>query len=253
MLFTLEGKTALITGGSRGIGRATAIGFAKMGADIVVASRKYPDLQKVAEEIQGLGRKCLPVSAHTGNIEDIDKLVHSVKEKFAHIDILVNNAGTSPAMASSLDAEERLWDAIMNVNLKGYFFLSQRVARIMKEHGGGKIINVSSIDGFKPEENIGIYAISKAGVIMLTKVMAVELAKYNIRVNSIAPGNVHTRLGDSRFTVDPDYKNELLKRTPLGRIAEADEIVGAMIYLASDASSFMTGETIIVDGGTLLT
>jgi len=252
MFFTLEGKTALITGGSRGIGRATAIGFAKMGADIVVASRKLPDLQKVAEEIQVLGKKCLPIAAHTGNIEDIDKLVQTVKEECGHIDILVNNAGTNPAMTSSLDAEERLWDAIMNVNLKGVFFLSQRVARIMKEQGGGKIINVSSMDGVKPEENIGIYAISKAGVIMLTKVMALELARYNIRVNAIAPGNVHTRLGDSRFAINPDYENKLLKKTPLGRIAEADEIVGAMIYLASDASSFTTGETILVDGGILL-
>ena len=253
MFFTLEGKTALITGGSRGIGRATAIGFAKMGADIVIVSRKYPDLQKVAEEIQTLGKKCVPISAHTGNIEDINNLVNKVKGEFGHIDILVNNAGTNPAMASCLDAEERLWDSIMNVNLKGFYFLSQGIARIMKEHGGGKIINVSSIDGFKPEKNIGIYAISKAGVIMLTKVMAVELAEYNIRVNAIAPGNVHTRLGDSRFAVDPDYKHELLKKTPLGRIADVEDMVGAMIYMASDASSYMTGETIVVDGGTLLT
>lgn len=253
MLFSLEGKTALITGGSRGIGRVTAIEFAEMGADIAISSRKPLDLEKVADEIKALGRKCLTVSAHMGKREDIDNLVNKVRDEFGRIDILVNNAGVNPAMASMLDAEERLWDSIMNVNLKGCFFLSQGVARIMKGHGGGKIINVSSIDAFKPEKNIGIYAISKAGVIMLTRVMALELAEHNIKVNCIAPGNVHTRFGDSRFTVNPDYEKELIKKTPLGRIAEADEIVGAMLYLASDASNYMTGETIIVDGGILLT
>jgi NAD(P)-dependent dehydrogenase (short-subunit alcohol dehydrogenase family) len=141
----------------------------------------------------------------------------------------------------------------MNLNLKGLFFLSQAAAKVMKEHGGGTIINVASVDGFKPEANIGTYAISKAGVIMVTKVMALELAQYDIRVNALAPGNVHTRLGDSRFLAIPEYEEEMIKRTPLGRIADPDDMVGAMIYLASDASSFMTGECIVVGGGILLT
>ena len=253
MDFSLEGKVALITGGSRGIGQATALGFARAGADVVVTSRKLPDLEKVADEIKGLGRKSLAVAAHVGKMDEINDLVTKVKEEFGRIDILVNNAGTSPAMTPMLDADERLWDSIINLNLKGLFFLSQAVARIMKEHGGGKIINVASIDAVKPEWNIGIYAISKAGVIMATKVMATELAQYNIRVNAIAPGNVHTRLGDSRFAVMPEWEDEMLKRTPLKRIAEPDEIVGTMIYLASDASSYVTGETIVVDGGTTIT
>lgn len=251
--FSLEGKVALVTGGSRGIGKATAIGFAKTGADVAVASRKLPDLKVVASEIRGLGRKALAVSAHIGRIDQIAGLVDGVVEEFGRIDILVNNAGTSPFYISSLDLEERAWDSIMNLNLKGLFFLSQAVARVMKEHGGGKIINVSSMLGIKPEVNIGAYSISKAGVIMVTKVMAVELAQYNIRVNAIAPGNVHTRLGDSRYGLVPNFEEETLRRTPLGRIADSDEMVGTMVYLASDASSFVTGQTFIVDGGILLT
>jgi NAD(P)-dependent dehydrogenase (short-subunit alcohol dehydrogenase family) len=253
MHFSLEGQTALITGGSRGIGKATALGFAKAGADVAVASRKLPDLEEVAEEIRALGRKSLAIASHTGRMDEINDLVAKVTEQFGRIDILVNNAGTSPALSPVLEAEERLWDTIMNLNLKGLFFLSQAVAKVMKEHSGGKIINVASMDGFRPELDMGIYAISKAGVIMATKVMALEWARYNIRVNCIAPGNVHTRLGDSRFDTIPGYEEEMLKRTPLRRVADPDEIAGAMIYLASDASSFVTGETLVVDGGMLLT
>jgi len=203
--YRLDGKVALITGGSRGIGRATALGFAEAGANVAIASRKLPDLENVAKEIKNLGRKALPIAAHVGRMEDINNLVSKVTDEFGKIDILVNNAGTSPALASSLEVDERLWDSILNLNLKGLFFLSQAVAKVMKEHGGGKIINVASMDGFKPEPNIGTYAISKAGVIMVTKAMALELAQYNIRVNALAPGNVHTRLGDSRFLAMPEW------------------------------------------------
>jgi NAD(P)-dependent dehydrogenase (short-subunit alcohol dehydrogenase family) len=155
-----------------------------------------------------------------------------------------------------LDVEERLWDAMMNVNLKGLFFLSKAVARLMKKTGGGSIINVASIDGIKPELLNCVYAVTKAGVIMVTKAMALELAQHNIRVNAIAPGNVHTKLGDSRFgegAYGPEYHEHMLKRTPMGRIAEPEELGGTIVYLASDASSFVTGELIIVDGGLLLT
>jgi NAD(P)-dependent dehydrogenase (short-subunit alcohol dehydrogenase family) len=251
--YRLDGKVALITGGSRGIGRATALGFAEAGADVAIASRKLPDLENVAAEIKKMGRKSLAVAAHVGQMEDINNLAAKVADEFGKIDILVNNAGTSPALASSLEVDERLWDSIMNLNLKGLFFLSQAVAKVMKEHGGGRIINVASMDGFRPEAKIGTYAVSKAGVIMVSKVMALELAQYNIRVNAIAPGNVHTRLGDSRFLAMPEYKEEMIKRTPLGRIADPDDMVGAMIYLASDASSFVTGECIVVAGGIFLT
>jgi NAD(P)-dependent dehydrogenase (short-subunit alcohol dehydrogenase family) len=251
--FCLDGKVALITGGSRGIGKATALGFARAGADVAIASRKLPDLELVADEIRGLGRKALPVAAHVARLEEIKNLVQTVNKEFGRIDILVNNAGTSPALSPMLDLEERLWDSIMNLNLKGLIFLSQAVARIMKEHDGGTIINVASIAGFRHEPNIGVYSISKSAVVMATKIMGEEWAKYNIRVNAIAPGHIHTRLGDSIFEAVPEYKKEFLDRIPMRRIGDPDEIVGAMIYLASDASSYVTGTTIVVDGGTLTT
>jgi NAD(P)-dependent dehydrogenase (short-subunit alcohol dehydrogenase family) len=250
--FSLDGKVALITGGSRGIGKATALGFARAGADVAIASRTLPDLEIVADEIRSLGRKALPVAAHVGKLEQIKNLVQTVHKEFGRIDILVNDAGTSPALSGMLDIEERLWDSIMNLNLKGLVFLSQAVARIMKEHGG-TIINVASVDGYMHEPNIGVYSISKAAVVQATKIMAEEWAKYNIRVNAIAPGHIHTRLGDSIFEAMPDYKKVFLERVPMRRIGDPDEIVGAMIYLASDASSYVTGTTIVVDGGTLTT
>jgi NAD(P)-dependent dehydrogenase (short-subunit alcohol dehydrogenase family) len=251
--FSLNGKVALITGGSRGIGKATALGFARAGADVAIASRKLPDLEQVADEIRGLGRKALPVAVHVARLEEIKSLVQTVNKEFGRIDILVNNAGTSPALSPMLDLEERLWDSIMNLNLKGVIFLSQAVARIMKEHDGGTIINVASIAGFRHEPNVGVYSISKSAIVMATKIMGEEWAKYNIRVNAIAPGHIHTRLGDSIFEAVPEYKKEFLDRVPMRRIGDPDEIVGAMIYLASDASSYVTGTTIVVDGGTLTT
>ena len=255
--FSLEGKVAIVTGGSRGIGRATALGFAEAGADVGVVSRKLPDLKKVVDEIRGRGRKALPVAAHVGKMEDIHRLVEAVKSEFGRIDILVNNAGTSPAIASPLDAEERLWDAVMNLNLKGLYFLSQAAAKVMKEQGGGKIINVSSMNGYVPAWGTGIYSISKAAIIMVTKSMGLELAQYNIRVNAIAPGTVTTRIFNARFSnlTEEEAKKDraaVAKVIPLKRIADPDEMVGTMIYLASDASSYLTGRTILVDGGMLL-
>jgi len=250
--FSLEGKVALVTGGSRGIGKATAIGFARAGADVVVTSRKQPDLEVVADEIRSLGRKSLTVVTHVGRTDQLQPLVDKVIDEFGKIDILVNNAGTSPVMSPALELEERAWDSIMNLNLKGLFFLSQAVARAMKEHGGGRIINVASIDGFKPEYHIGAYSISKAGVVMATQVMAREWAEYNIRVNTIAPGYVHTKLLDSHWEVAPEDKPGIIRKIIMGRIAEPDEMTGAMIYLVSDASSYVTGQTVVVDGGLLV-
>ena len=254
MDFSLEGKVALVTGGSRGIGEATALGFARAGADVVVASRKIEELERVAGKIKSLGRKSLAVEAHIGRIDQLQTLVDRVVKEFGRIDILVNNAGTNPALSSVLEMTERLWDTVMNLNLKGLYFLSQAAARVMKEQGGGNIINVASVRGLVPEMNVGhVYSISKAGVIMATKVMALELAPYNIRVNAIAPGYIRTKLTESGFEAMPGRLESLVSRTPLGHVAEPEEIVGAMVYLASDASSFVTGETIEVSGGILLT
>ena len=249
--FSLEGKVTVVTGASRGIGRATALAFAKAGSDIVLTSRKVQDLEKVAEGIRSEGRRALVINAHLGRMEDVKKVADTARAAFNRIDILINNAGTSPVFASFLETEDRLWDTVMGLNLKGLYFLSQAVARIMKEQGGGCIINVSSIDGFLPEMDNGVYAVSKAGVIMAGKVMARELAPYNIRVNTLAPGFVHTRLLDSSFEVRPGREEECRKSVPMGRIADPDDMVGTLIYLASDAAKYVTGHTVIVDGGLL--
>jgi len=247
MEFSLKNKVALITGASRGIGQAAAIGMAQAGADLAIASRKLPDLEKAAAEIQKTGRKCIPIATHAGKIEEINSLVKRVVEEFGRIDILVNNAATNPTMASALDIDDRAWDSIMNLNLKGLFFLSQAVARIMKEKGGGKIINVASIAGITPDI-LPVYSISKAGVIMATKVMAQQWAQYNIRVNAIAPGLTKTRFSEALWKND-DILKIAMSRTPMARPAEPEEMVGAIIFLASDASSYVTGQVIAVDGG----
>ena len=247
MDFSLKGKIALITGGSRGIGRATALGFAQAGADIAIASRKLPDLEKVAEEIRELGRRALPVATHIGKMQDINNLVTRVKDEFGRIDILVNNVGTNPTMNPALEIDERAWDTIMNVNVKGLFFLGQAVAKVMKEQGGGSIINVASAAGIRPHI-LPIYSISKAATIMTTKVMALEWAQYGIRVNAVAPGLVKTRFSEALWG-NEQIREYQLGRIPMRRLAEPGEIVGAMLYLASDASQFVTGATFSVDGG----
>ena len=247
MDFSLKDKVALVTGASRGIGEAIAVGLAQVGTDLAIASRKLPDLEKVGEEIKKLGRKCLPVQAHLGKLEEINQFVKRVLEEFGKIDILVNNAATNPTMAQAIDVDERAWDSIMNLNLKGLFFLSQAVAKVMKEKGGGKIINVSSAAGTTPDI-LPIYSISKAGVNMATKVMAQQWAQYNIRVNAIAPGLTKTRFSEALWK-NPDILKMAMFKTPLRRPAEPDEMVGAIIYLASDASSYVTGQIIGVDGG----
>jgi NAD(P)-dependent dehydrogenase (short-subunit alcohol dehydrogenase family) len=247
MDFSLKDKVALITGASRGIGEATAIGLAQAGADLAIVSRKLPDLEKVGEGIKKLGRKCLPIQAHLGKVEEINQLVKKVLEEFGKIDILVNNAATNPTMASAIDVDERAWDSIMNLNLKGLFFLSQAVARVMREKGGGKIINVSSVAGITPDL-LPLYSISKAGVNMVTKVMAQQWAQYNIRVNAIAPGLTKTRFSEALWK-NPDILKMAMSKTPMARPAEPEEMVGAIIYLASDASSYVTGQIIAIDGG----
>src|SRR4030042_3082063 len=238
-VFSLSGKVALVTGGSRGIGKAIGVGLAKFGGDVAVTSSKLPDLEEVAEEIKGLGRKSMAVATHVGRVEEIGNLVPKVKGELGRIDILVNNAGTNPTMASAIDIEERAWDSIMNLNLKGLFFLSQAVARVMKEQGGGKIISIASIAGITPDI-LPVYSISKAGVIMATKVMAQQWAQYNIRANAVAPGLTKTPFSEALWKND-DILQMAMSRTPLRRVAEPDEMVGAVIFLASDASSYVTG------------
>jgi len=254
--FSLQGKVAIVTGGGRGIGKAIAQGFAKAGARVAITSRKMNDLEATAAEIKAFGGEAFPVPAHLGKMEEINRMVGAVMDRFGRIDILVNNAGTAPAMADVLDSEERLWEAIINLNLKGLYFTSQAVARIMKKQGHGKIINIASIDGFKPEPGVSVYSVSKAGVRMVTRAFALELAPFNIQVNTIAPGPISTKMLDSHwFHLPPEeakkQKEAMAKMMPMGRIGEPEEIAGAAIYLASDASSFTTGAEIVIDGGIL--
>ncbi len=256
--FSLKGKTAIVTGGGRGIGKAIAVGFARAGAKVVITSRKIQDLEETAAEIKKAGGEAFPLQSHLGKYEEIGKMVDAALEKLSgRIDILVNNAGASPAMASVLKSDERLWDTIINLNLKGLYFTSQAVANIMKKQGGGKIINVASIDGFKPELGVSVYSISKAGVRMISKAFATELAGCNIRVNTIAPGPIDTKMMNSHwFHLSPEeaakQKKALESMLPMGRLGDPDDIAGAAIYLASDASSYTTGTEIIIDGGVLL-
>jgi len=248
--FSLEGKVALVAGGSRGIGRACALALAEAGADVVVSSRKLPDLEEVAKDIRATGRRALALAGHIARLEESQALVERVKAEFGRIDNLMNNAGTNPYFGPIIDAEEWAWDVTFNVNLKGPFLLSQLVARTMREQGGGSIINTASVGGLRPGGNQGIYSVTKAGLIMLTRVMASEWGQYNIRVNAIAPGVIRTRLSEALWK-EPAVGEAAAGRTALGRLGDSEDVAGAVVYLASDAASYITGETIVIDGGML--
>jgi NAD(P)-dependent dehydrogenase (short-subunit alcohol dehydrogenase family) len=253
--FSLEGKIALITGGCQGIGHAVAKTFAEAGADVAIScrGRELTHLEKAAEEVRALGTKCLAIPSHVAKIEDSKNLVEKVKAEFGRIDILVNNAGANPAMAPLLEIEEWVWNVIVDVNMKGMFFLSQLVAREMKEQGGGVIINLSSFTALKPDpsKNLGFYSVSKSGVMALTRVMAQEWGEHNIRVNAIAPGWIWTRLAAPMLKL-PGREEERTRTTALGRLGMPEDITGPALFLASDASGYVTGDTIFVEGGGIL-
>jgi dehydrogenase/reductase SDR family protein 4 len=204
----------------------------------------------VAAKIRKTGAKCLVVPTHIGRLDEINNLVSKVVSEYGKIDILVNNAATNPSVAAAIDADERAWDAVMNLNLKGLFFLSQAVARIMKEKGGGKIINIASIAGITPDI-LPIYSISKAGVLMATKVMAQQWGQYNIRANAVAPGLTKTRFSEFLWS-NHEVADVAIEKNPIPRIADPEDMVGAVVYLASDASRHVTGQTIAVDGGSTI-
>lgn len=247
--FSLEGKVAIVTGGRRGIGRAIALAFTEAGADIVVCDRVVEDgeLEAVAEEIRRLGRRSLAIQADITRKGDMDNLVQRVVAEFSAVDILVNNAAMN-IMTPLLELREDGWDRIINTDLKGYYLCSQAVARRMVEQKRGNIINMASTAAMKAAPEMGAYCIAKAGVVMLTRVLALELAKYNIRVNAIAPSMVKTKFSQPLWS-DPKTLKQIEAEIPLGRLAETGDIIGSALFLASDASSYITGHTIIVDGG----
>jgi|MudIll2142460700_1097286.scaffolds.fasta_scaffold14567_2 NAD(P)-dependent dehydrogenase (short-subunit alcohol dehydrogenase family) len=245
--FSLEGKLALITGGGRGMGRAIALTFADAGADIALTSRTLAELEEVAEGVRARGRSSLAVVADAGKMDDLRTMAGKVISKFGRIDILVNNAGSNIPNYSLIDAEEEVWDEIMNVNLKGQFLLSQVVARKMREQGGGNIINITSLAGLVPWSKI--YSVAKAGMTMVTEIMARDLGRYHIRVNAIAPGLVKTKFAEPLWK-EPAWAEIMEKNRALtGRIGLPEDAASAALFLASDASSYITGTTIVLDGG----
>jgi NAD(P)-dependent dehydrogenase (short-subunit alcohol dehydrogenase family) len=249
--FSLTGKVAMVTGGSRGIGKAIALAYAEAGADVAICARNLTELETVADEIKAKGKKGLAISYRIGEIEDSKNLVKTVVAQLGHIDILVNNAGMMPPPGLLIDAEESVWDDTLKVNLKRPFIMGQLVARIIRDQGsGGSIINVASAGGFKPR-TAHIYSVSKAGLIMLTKSMAKEWGQYNIRVNALAPGVVETRLVETLLH-DQAARESPAATNLLSRIAQPEDVAGAAVYLASDAARHVTGATILIDGGELL-
>ncbi len=254
-LFSLKKRVALVTGGGRGIGKFIATGLAEAGADVIIASRKMENLQKTAQQLQKLGVKCMPVQCDMANADDIRKLVDAARAEFGTIDILVNNAGVTWG-APTLDFPLDKWEKIFDVNVKGVWIISQAVAKIMKEKGGGKIINISSIMGFRgsPEEAHPAvpYNSSKAAINLLTMNLAIKLARYKIYVNAIAPGFFHTDMMGYLDKPEMKQMKDLMTMSiPIPKIGEEDDIKGLAVFLASKASDYITGVVIPVDGGML--
>lgn len=244
-LFNLAGKTAVITGASRGLGKSMAIGLAKAGADVVVTD--ILDTSKTVSEIKKLNRKSLGLEIDVSNKSDVEAMVKNVLEKFGKIDILVNNAGIlRTGNAEVLDKED--WDKVLQVNLTGQFLCAQAVGRQMMKQKSGSIINIASIAGLGGYASSVPYSASKAGVILMTKTLAVEWGKYNVRVNAICPGVFATNMTDS-YLKDKQFKDMIQNKVPLGRHAKPDELVGTVVYLASKASDYVTGHALVIDGG----
>lgn len=244
--FSLENKVAVITGGKRGIGKGIALTFAEAGADVAVCGRTLPDLEKVAEEIKALGRRSLAMKADVSEKRDVENLMERTVREFGTIDILVNNAVVYTG-GPLVELSEENWDNTVDIGLKGFFLCSQAAAAVMMEKKQGCIINMSSTAGIRPTGRQGAYSIIKAAGIMVTKLLAAELAEYNIRVNALAPTVVKTEL------VNPDLLKGFMTQLPLGRLTELDELTSAALFLASDAASYISGHTLIVDGGRINT
>lgn len=248
----LAGKVAIVTGGSRGIGRSIALALAGAGADVVLAARKPDALAEAKAAIEALGRRAIAVPTNVRRDADLRALVEAACDQLGRVDVLVNNAGTNPIYGPVQDIDSDAWDVIMNTNLKSPFFLSKYAREAMLRHGeGGSIINVSSVGGFRASDVIGGYSVSKAALIMLTQVCAKTWGRDGIRVNCIAPGLVRTDFARALWE-NPTTLAAATREAALGRIGEPDEMGGAAVYFASPASSFVTGQTLILDGGRIL-
>ena len=247
--YHLNGKVAIVTGGGRGIGRAIALGLAGCGAKLVLASRTREELEKVVSEIKGNGGEAVPVVTDLMVSEQINALVEATMKTYGRVDILVNNAARS-FLRPLMDLRENGWDKIFDVNCKAVFFLSRAVAKIMGDQGGGRIINITTVGAVRGGAGMGVYHASKAALNMLTKCMAVEWAPLNVNVNAVGPGLTKTAFSQPIWS-NPSLEQMITTRVPKGRLAEPEEIVGAVLFLCSEDSSFITGESIYVDGGAL--
>lgn len=249
--FNLENRVAVVTGGSRGIGKAIALAYAEAGATVVVAARKVELLAEVVKEIERRGGKGLYVTSDLTQDEDIERLIKETVERCGRIDILVNNSGISPFVKKSEEVTKEMWQDVLQVNLLAPFMLCREAAKIMMKENWGRIINVASVGGILGLPRQIAYCATKAALIEMTKVLAIEWTpKYNITVNAIAPGYVVTDLTEGMRASEKISQN-LLQRIPVKRFGEVDEVAGAALYLASESSSFTTGAVIVVDGGTM--
>lgn len=244
----LLGKAAIVTGASRGIGRAIALRLASSGARVALCSRRLEGVQAVAAEIRLLGGDALPLQAHVGHQEEVAALVDQVLREFGRIDIAVSNAATNPHFGPLLSASEEQWDKVLDTNAKSVFRLCRAVAPHMEAQGGGKIINLASTAGLRPSPGMGLYGLSKALIIQLTLQLAVELGGANIQVNAIAPGVIKTRFSQLLWQT-PEIAERVLSHTPLGRFGEPEDVAGLALFLASPASDYVTGAVFVVDGG----
>ena len=244
----LLGKAAIVTGASRGIGRAIALRLGASGARVALCSRRLEGFQAVAAEIRLLGGDALPLQAHVGHPEEVAALVDRVLREFGRIDIAVSNAATNPHFGPLLTASEEQWDKVLDTNAKSVFRLCRAVAPHMEAQGGGKIINLASTAGLRPSPGMGLYGLSKALIIQLTLQLAVELGGANIQVNAIAPGVIKTRFSQLLWQT-PEIAERVLSHTPLGRFGEPEDVAGLALFLASPASDYVTGAVFVVDGG----
>jgi NAD(P)-dependent dehydrogenase (short-subunit alcohol dehydrogenase family) len=247
-LFDLSGRVALITGASRGIGEATARLLAAHGAHVVISSRKQEDLDKVAAAIQADGGKATAIAAHQGESAALKHLMAEIENNLGRLDILVNNAATNPYFGHISDTDVGMIDKTLQVNIKGYFELSALASKLMKKGGGGAIVNIASVNGVKPGMFQGIYSITKAAVINMTQAFAKECAPWKVRCNAVLPGLTDTKFA-SALTKNDAILKSVLPQIPLGRMAQPEEIAPAILFLVSDASSYVTGTTLTVDGG----
>jgi NAD(P)-dependent dehydrogenase (short-subunit alcohol dehydrogenase family) len=250
-MFDLAGKVALVTGASRGIGEAIARTLAAHGAHVIVSSRKPEDCAKVVAAITAAGGKAEARGCHVGDMDQIHALVRGIGEAHGRLDILVNNAATNPYFGPILDTDLGAFQKTVDVNIRGYFFMSIEAAKLMKKAGGGAIVNVASIAGIVPGQLMGVYSITKAAVISMTKAFAQELGAARIRVNALCPGLTATKFAGALVTND-QIRKEAEKRIALRRVAQPDEMAGAALYLVSPAASYTTGTALIADGGMLI-